>query len=81
MEMGIDNPTYVLEPEDDLPDFWRCRAVFRSGSKVPDGLGLSRNMLSKVDARNEAAHQVLMWLKEERQRRQADLDYLRNGKA
>lgn len=79
-KIGLENPTYVIEAEEDLPDFWRGKACFKPGSKVPDDLGLVRHVLSKSETKVQVAQRVFVWLEQEKQRRQDDLDSLLNRK-
>lgn len=75
-EMGMDSPSYQLFPDEELPEFWSGRAVFRPGSKFPKERGVVRQVLSKQDAKDQVAQRVLAWLGEEKEKREADLAFL-----
>jgi hypothetical protein len=77
-QIGLENPRYETKPEQDLPNLWCGKAYFNPGSKVPDDLGLVRYVLSRSEAKVQVAQKVLVWLEQEKQRRQDDLDFLRN---
>lgn len=72
-ELGLENPTYHLASEAELPDFWSGRPIFKAGSKVPDGVGAVREVLGKQNAKVQTAQKTLAWLQGEKQRRQAEL--------
>lgn len=76
-DMGLENPTYDVQPDPELPNLWTGGAVFKPGSRIPDGLGAVRQVLGKQEARAQAAHEVLAWLQGEKARREAAMLFLR----
>ena len=68
--LGVDPPVYRIEPDGDLPNYYRGWAQFKLGSRTPDDLGLVRGVLNKSEAKVQVAENVLVWLQKEWQERQ-----------
>jgi hypothetical protein len=72
--LGLDQPVFRIEPDGDLPNFYRGWAEFRLGSRVPRDLGLVRGVLGKTEAKVRVAEKVHVWLQEEHQARKDTVD-------
>lgn len=66
--LGIDNPSYRLEEDDEMPNFFSGRPVFKPGGRVPRDLGVVSGVLGKRHAKMQVAERVLEWLQGEEQR-------------
>ncbi|KAG5941379.1 hypothetical protein E4U60_007914 [Claviceps pazoutovae] len=69
--MGIDSPSYKIEPDPAGGDTFCGRPIFRNGGRVPLELGMVKGAESPSQAKMRVAEEVLTWLDEEMQRRQA----------
>lgn len=68
--LGLDQPTYEVQPDGDEAGIFRGRARFRLGAKVPENIGEVRDVNGKILAKTLIAEQVLSWLQEEDRIRQ-----------
>lgn len=68
--LGFDQPTYAIQQDSDLKNFFSGHAEFSVGNKnVPVGLGRVQGVLGKAEAKFQVAEGVLVWLREEEGRR------------
>ncbi|KND94830.1 hypothetical protein TOPH_00515 [Tolypocladium ophioglossoides CBS 100239] len=67
--LHIDNPSYRIEPDDGMPNFFSGRPVFRYAECIPPGLGVVSGVLGKRQAKMQVAGKVLEWLQEEQRSR------------
>jgi len=66
--MGINPPSYVLEPSEEEQGRWNCSASF-DDVRVPRSLGVVTGAQTKRAAKQMVAEAVLLWLEEEVHRR------------
>ncbi|PNY27691.1 Uncharacterized protein TCAP_02384, partial [Tolypocladium capitatum] len=67
--LGIDSPSYRIEPDDEMPNFFGGRPVFQHGGRVPPDLGVVSGVLGKRQAKIQMAEKVLEWLQGEQRSR------------
>jgi hypothetical protein len=72
--LGLDQPTYEVQPDDGEAGIFRGRARFRLGAKVPENIGEVNGVNGKVQAKTLVAQNVLSWLKEEERIRQQTIE-------
>lgn len=69
VRLGHDAPAYHIEPEPDMANFFRGRAVFRSAGAPPAGVGAVNAVLGKRETRLLVAEGALAWLQQQERRR------------
>ena len=57
-----DIPSYRVEPDEGMPNFFSGRPVFKNGRLVPPDLGVVSGVLGQRPAKRQMAEEVLDWL-------------------
>ncbi|KAG5922786.1 hypothetical protein E4U42_005264 [Claviceps africana] len=69
--LGIDSPTYRIEPDPAGGDLFCGQPVFKNGGRIPHDLGFVSGVAGRAEAKRRIAEQVLAWAESEMQRRQS----------
>ena len=75
LRLGIDSPNYRIDPDEDMPNYFSGRPVFKSGLMPPD-LGVVSGVLGKRQAKMQIAEKVLEWLQKEQEGRHTTFNSL-----
>lgn len=67
VSLGMEAPRFDIEPEDNAREgFFKGRAIFKPGTKVPEGLGLVHGVLGKNECKAQVAQALLSWMHDEK---------------
>ncbi|GAB0136683.1 hypothetical protein EsDP_00004976, partial [Epichloe bromicola] len=68
--LGVDSPSYRIEPDPAGGDYFCGRPIFKNGGRVPPDLGFVSGVAGLAQAKLRVAEEVLAWAEAELQRRQ-----------
>ncbi|QPH01869.1 hypothetical protein C2857_006072 [Epichloe festucae Fl1] len=68
--LGVDSPSYKIEPDPAGGDYFSGRPIFKNGGRVPPDLGFVSGVAGLAQAKLRVAEEVLAWAETELQRRQ-----------